>query len=206
MYESRSILSMTLLMMSWMSWTGCTLDEPTAAESVPEVPEVHDVLDDPALAGEDEVSAAADHGTLGCQASSTYDADVETVRDYIRRNCGGIHHCGNTESSSHSDVFLNSGNSYCSCYSMLFSNRTIGAFSRVQVIYHEPQACLSNGVPNHHIHIEKKDLCGAIHYDVDETTDGNCKAGDAATSQWDRWKGGGDCSLQHNSRVGTCSE
>lgn len=199
MYKSKSILVM--VMVSWSVWAGCTLEEPTAAESVPAL------YEDPDLAAEAEALSSTDeYGTLGCLATSAYEADVATVRDYILRNCGGINHCGNTENANHSDVFLNAGNSYCSCYSLLFSNRAINAFSRVQVIYHEPQACLSNGVSNHHIHIEKKPLCGVIHYDVDETTDGNCTASDAPLAQWDRYKGGGNCSLLHNARVGTCND
>ncbi len=52
----------------------------------------------------------------------------------------------------------------------------------------------------------KKPLCGVIHYDVDEATDGNCTASDAPLAQWDRYKGGGNCSLLHNARVGTCND
>jgi hypothetical protein len=138
------------------------------------------------------------HSLSACRTS--YDADVAAVRTYIKNNCGGIVSCGSGDTETHSDVFLNSGK-YCSCYSKLWAKRATGSFAKVQVIYHEPQACTGAK----HIHIQKKALCGRWHYDIDESTDGNCTHEEPANLV-DRYTGGSSCALLHDTRVGTCDE
>jgi hypothetical protein len=199
MIMKRSILS--LLMSCSLAFAGCSLEDDDTRESQEqqepqESQESHAILADPAEAA--AFSATSEIGIEACEPS--YDADVAAVRNYIQNNCGGITTCGGIETFNHSDVFI--GGNYCDCYTRLWNNRATGSFSKVQVIYHENSAC-----PNtKHIHIEKKTngLCGRIHYDVDEGTDGDCKDNEPS-SKWDRWFGGDPCRIQHDSLIGTCT-
>jgi hypothetical protein len=187
----KSILS--LLIGCSLAFAGCSLEGEDTQESQ-EAQASHAILSDPAEA--EAFSEASEIGTEACQGS--YDADVAAVRTFIHDTCGGITGCGSIDSFNHADVFI--GGNYCDCYNALFANRASGAFSRVQIIYHEPGGCTSK-----HIHVEKKSLCGRIHYDLDEGGGQNC-FDDEPSSKWDRWFGGGNCTTpQHNSRIGTCN-
>lgn len=156
----------------------------------------HAMLSDPEEA---EAFSAASIGTDACQSS--YHADVAAVRSFIQNNCNGITGCGSFDNFNHADVFI--GGNYCDCYNKLWANRATGAFSRVQVIYHEPGGCTSK-----HIHVEKRDLCtGTMAYDLDEGGGLNC-FDDEPSSKWDRWKstgGGPVCLVQNDSRIGSCN-
>ena len=172
---------------------GCSVALANCSSEDEEVQGAHEILADPVEA--QAASAASEIAITSCLSS--YDTDVTTVRSFIQNNCGGITRCGGIDNFNHADVFI--GGNYCDCYSKLFANRASGAFSRVQVIYHEPGGCNDK-----HIHLQKRNLCGTMHYDLDEGGGTNC-FDDEPTSKWDRWTGGGICpTLQHDSRIGAC--
>jgi hypothetical protein len=128
---------------------------------------------------EDETAAMPDEveevGEVAQAACVSYDPLIEQARSLIAQNCGVISACGGGDTYTHHDLFL-SNQQYCACYDYMWNNRNSSPWNALQVIYHEP----GPGCSSPHIHLEKKNTCGVLHFDLDEG-----KGGGTGMDCWD---------------------
>ena len=131
-------------------------------------------------------------------AEAAYVAEITSAHAKIQAKCGGF--TDYKQDDYHSDLFLTNGQ-YCNCYEYLWNQRDTYPFNALQVIYHEAASC-QNGA---HIHLQKKNLNGRIHYCVDQSSDadGACYAN--ATNTCDRVKNSSG-GLIYNSRRQVCHD
>lgn len=143
--------------------------------------------------GDAHTSSTQEVGKVHATAClSSYDTRIQDARNWITANCGSISACGSGDTSTHADLKLSNA-AYCTCYSKMWNVRNSYPFDGLQVIYHEVSACSWN-----HIHLQVKNTCGILHFDLDEGTDNDCYDNES-TSMMDEFF----CSA--GSRKGTCN-